>query len=143
MPVGRPGNYQKKKLIGLNQTIKNLNKAYMKIKGATVIGMFESVAYLRATMEVKVPTIPMDIGDLRKSWYSKLAPERSTPTKTVLEAGFSANYAAFVHEMVDGYWPNPTNWTTPGSGAKYLEIALNREAQTMIAIMKNNIQTVV
>jgi hypothetical protein len=47
----------------------------------------------------------------------------SNTSKPLVIAGFSANYAAYVHEMIDA------NFQRPGAGAKFFESALNTKAR--------------
>lgn len=73
-------------------------------------------------LTVVMPGVPMsagpDAGDLRRSGYV----DHSKPG--IADVGFSAPHAVFVHEMGEegGVYPEraPINWTTPGTGAKYL-----------------------
>jgi hypothetical protein len=55
-------------------------------------------------------------GRLRRSVYAQHRPGSS-------EVGVSAPYAFYVHEMGITVYPEraPINWTTSGTGAKYLE----------------------
>jgi len=65
--------------------------------------------------------VPKDLGALRSSNFVT-RPKRTGGTVS-LKVGFggmAASYALFVHEMPEG-----TNWTTPGTGPKYLERPLN------------------
>lgn len=66
-----------------------------------------------------LPSTPKDTGALRSSGYVTL-PE-STP---MVEGGFggpAADYAVTVHEDL-----SPKNWTTDGTGPKYLEHAIDQ-----------------
>ena len=70
-------------------------------------------------LDFAMPGVPLSVkrypsdpppGELRSSGYVEhFSPEAS-------EVGFSAPYALIVHEMGPG-----TNWSTPGTGAKFLE----------------------
>jgi hypothetical protein len=50
--------------------------------------------------------------------------------------GFSANYAAFVHEMGDD-----VNWSRPGSGGKFFEKALDRNKNKILQIVGKESRT--
>jgi len=65
------------------------------------------------------PTVPRKIGDLRGS--GETHPNDSL-TKFEIDVGFNKEYAAKWHEAVG----KDINWTTPGSGPKYLETKLQR-----------------
>lgn len=50
--------------------------------------------------------------------------------------GFSAYYAAAVHEMVASPKGKQINWSRPGSGAKFFQAALYRNIKKIISIVK-------
>ncbi len=54
--------------------------------------------------------------------------------------GFSANYAVFVHEMVDAQFSGRGGKKPgrPGSGAKFLEASLNRNAPAILKLIQKN-----
>lgn len=54
--------------------------------------------------------------------------------------GFSAFYAAPVHEMVDEKFAEPVNWSKSGSGPKFFQAALYRNYDNIINIVKANAQ---
>jgi len=56
-------------------------------------------------------------GHLRRS--QKIEQPKIRHGEISIEVGFNADYAAIVHEM-----PKGTQWTVPGTGAKYLEAKL-------------------
>ena len=47
--------------------------------------------------------------------------------------GYTAKYAAWVHGM-----PNDVNWTTPGTGNKFLEKAIRRNTREILGIIRAN-----
>ena len=51
----------------------------------------------------------------------------------VVILGFSANYATFVHELIDG------NFQRPGAGAKFFETALKMNKDKMLAVIKEEV----
>jgi len=58
------------------------------------------------------------------------AAARKQSRPTVL-FGFSAKYAAPVHEM-----PNSTNWSRPGSGRKFFEKAIYRNIKNIVKVIQ-------
>jgi len=102
---------------------------------------------LSDTLEL-IPTVPMDTGRLRASGsvfidgeLVKVSSElgysssEGTPLKSIGREGkqkdasviavvYNTPYAAAVHEM-----PATTNWTTEGSGAKYIENTLKERGE--------------
>jgi hypothetical protein len=90
---------------------------------AAAIRALEGGLYLAANdiIAKAIREVPKDDGPLRSSNFVT-SPKRSGDTVTVKLGfgGMSARYALFVHEM-----PVGTNWTTAGTGPKYLERPLN------------------
>jgi hypothetical protein len=64
------------------------------------------------------PTVPMKTGNLRSSGTFEVI-QGDSWRSVKFYVGFNTPYAAKVHE-----WPVTKNWTTPGSGPKYLESKL-------------------
>lgn len=64
-------------------------------------------------LERSIAVTPMETGTLRASGFV----EHDEDSSTVGFGGPAAPYAVYPHEMVEGH----LNWTTPGTGAKYLE----------------------
>lgn len=84
---------------------------------------------LIATLKVT----PMDTGKLRISGKVKSIKQGYDP---VVAVSFSAPYAGYVHEM-----PNrSTNWTTPGTGSKFLEKTERVERQNIKKIIRNGVR---
>lgn len=54
--------------------------------------------------------------------------------------GFTAYYAAPVHEMVDGKFAKPIDWSKSGSGPKFFQASLYRNFDRIIYIVKTNAQ---
>lgn len=70
-----------------------------------------------------IDVTPADTQDLRRSGEPLFTEVTDTTITTgVGFGGVAAPYAVYVHEMLDPR-PNgkPVNWTTPGTGNKYLE----------------------
>ncbi len=54
---------------GLDEVIRNLNIEIAKIKGATKQGLVKSLALVRYNTEHTPPLTPVDLGNLRASWF--------------------------------------------------------------------------
>lgn len=84
------------------------------------------------------PTVPESPkgGTLRTSWETRPAPRKGYVFR--VEAGFNAvdsknhPYAVYVHEMTDEAYKKKIKWTKPGSGAKFLEKGLQRNADNIV-----------
>jgi hypothetical protein len=130
-----------KYLQGLDRVLSNLKKETDKIPGKTLKGLIRAAIIVRRDMEQTEPKIPVDTGNLRSSYFLVTSngdaldgqnpgiPKQAVPGPYVA-LGFSANYAVKVHEAVN------IKFKRPGSGAKFLESALDRNAKTIIDLIK-------
>ena len=125
-------------IVGLNQVLDRLDKEIMAIKGRTSKGCLSAVAYVRRDMEKTPPLIPVapDGGNLRSSWFANAV--RDSANRFGVEFGFNANYAAFVHEMLDEVYGKEINWSRPGSGPKFFEKALDRNHNEILQIIADH-----
>ena len=113
--------------------MKNINKELDKIKGKTMKGFIRAVIYLRRDMEFMPPLIPVDTGNLRSSWFTKSFYVSAGAYKApVLMFGFSASYAAWVHEAIG------REFQRPESGPKFLQAALARNEKVILQIIAEN-----
>lgn len=150
-------------LIGIDTVNANLHRVLKEIKYKSLLGMVEASILIRRDMEETPPTIPVDLGNLRASWFTtsrlgggsnrkfrgakaeEYAAERTAAiasTKEVVKAqkepslimGFSVNYAAPVHEMIGA------KFKRPGSGAKFFQAALSRNTKQIVKIIKASVE---
>lgn len=148
------------RLDGLDAVLRNLNGEITRIKGRSLKGLIRGAIVVRRDMDKVSPTIPVDTGNLRSSYFvvtSKGATEEGlTATfkgekagamvtdhnvsinenksmirgkEPALVMGFSAFYAAFVHENIGVFFRRP------GAGAKYLQSALYRNIKNILRII--------
>ena len=75
---------------------------------------------------------PMDTGDLRDSQYIT---RQVTLNGFIIETGFNTPYAPIVHE-----WPDTINWTTPGTGNKYLQRPYFSQAVTLLSFITTKVR---
>lgn len=54
---------------GMDVVMSNLHKEIIKIKGRSLKGLIESAMIVRRDMEYTAPSIPVDTGNLRQSWF--------------------------------------------------------------------------
>ena len=120
-------------LKGVDVVMKKLQLELKKIEGQTMAGLISAAIIIRRDMEKTDPKIPLDTGNLRSSWFTDTFITKGKPS---IIFGFSANYAVYVHENLE---PD-IDWKRPGSGPKFLEYALKRNAPLIIKTIKNNIQ---
>ena len=149
----------KVKVHGAEKVMRNLNKELGKISNKSLEGMIDAAITIRRSMESTPPTTPVDLGNLRASFFTVTSkggtPEGSgasfkgdksaklssshasvinnekakiTGKAPKVTLGYTANYAAAVHENVEA-----KNWNRPGSGAKFLENAISRNKKEILA----------
>ena len=121
---------------GLNRVLDRLDKEIMAIKNRTSKGCLEVVAYVRRDMDKTPPLIPIRTSNLINSWFA--TPIRDSADRFGVEFGFQANYAAFVHEMLDEVYGKKINWSRPGSGPKFFEKALDRNHDEILQIIADH-----
>lgn len=114
----------KQGISGMDTVLKNLNKELKKIEGNGVQGLLESGILVRSEGQ---KITPMDTGNLNNSWYGPTPFE--TSKGPVVEIGLTAEYAVYVHEMVDA------KFQKPGAQAKFLETPLKALLKTFTAII--------
>jgi len=180
MARGRPLKYSAKLIAhsveGMDEVIRNLNAKIKNIKGRSNRGLVNAALHIRISTELKEPYTPVDIGNLRASWFiaaadglqadplgvsgnfkrgrkhhitaaelrgqynaitaASLAEVRAKKDPNVI-FGYTANYAWAVHEKVG---IPLENWSRPGSDAKWLETHLNRNFDTILKIVKDNVE---
>jgi len=114
---------------GFDKVMKNLNREIHKIKGRSAAGLIEAAAMVRKDMDVTPPMIPIDVGNLRGSYFLESITMLGQPA---VRMGFGASYAWWVHENVDAHF------SRPGSGAKFFESALKRNSDEILEIIRKN-----
>lgn len=156
---------------GINSIINNLNKKLAEIEFKTAKGFIKAGGMVRNDMENNPPLIPLDLGNLRASWFyivkgyvprSRGMFQGKTPAekkkaalmaaehkrllgelKSVVEGerkpnmimGFSANYAAAVHEKRGAN----VRWKRPNSGPDFFRLALYRNRKKIVDVIKQNV----
>ncbi len=156
--MGAPG------LIGIENVMKNLNREIRKMKKASIKGLIEASIVIRRDMDLRDPKIPINLGNLRASWFtttgakitdpggafkgkdsgkmsgdhSKVIATASGKSKAVsfpvLIMGFSAGYSGVVHEA------KQTKFKRPGSGPFFFKSAIKRNQRVVLEIIANEIR---
>jgi hypothetical protein len=106
-------------LVGGDRVIATLNKEISQIRGATYEGLYQAGLLVKARSVVKTP---VDTGNLRGSAYVQGIEHGKSP---VVEIGYTASYAPFVHEI-------KKNYRAPGTGWKFLENALKENVKGIL-----------
>lgn len=137
--MARQLSNRKAGIIGLDNLMKNLNKELEKNKLQSLAGFTRVGILIRRETITVSPTVPLDTGNLRGSWFTEFMTDLVT-RNVGMRFGFSANYAAYVHERLEGApWGDGVvgdiNWNEPGSGPKFLEAAIKRNTDKFLIIM--------
>jgi hypothetical protein len=142
-----------KGLKGIEIVMKNLNKVVKDTKQKSFAGLIDCGILIRRETEKGSPITPLDTSNLTNSWFittaTKSLPGVSADKSVVAEAqaltktkeyptmifGYTANYAAYVHEMHAN-----VNWSRPGSGPYWLYKAIRKNEKEMLKILQENIK---
>lgn len=109
------------------------------ITSSAVPGIHEGVnVALQSILDTAMPMTPLRYGNLRNSYYTRV--DQVSPTKWRGTLGNRSYYAWYVHEMPDPTISGkPVNWTTPGTGNKFLTIAFSYWRPSLPTIISNSI----
>lgn len=129
-----------KRIVGLDNVLRNLNREVRKIKGKTKKGI------IKATLLVKreaMKITPVDTGNLVNSAFSNVMVKGKDIVGTI---GYTAAYAAAVHEMIESKsikgpggmveFQRGVTFQKPGAQAKFLETPLKKNAKKILRIIK-------
>ncbi len=111
----------------LTDIINNMNKQVKAIENRTMKGLLRATVPVRRSMDKTAPKIPIDTGNLRSSWGITTYKEGG---ESAVIMGFSANYAAKVHEMVGA------RFKRPGAGAKFFQAAIHESEDEMLRVIR-------
>lgn len=109
----------------LNAVLRNLSKEISKIQNQTFVGMRKVGLFVENESN---EIVPHDKGVLINSSFSATD---VTGSKIKTRVGYTAKYAAIVHEM-----PKSFNYTKPGTGPKFLEKAAKNNVSTILSIVQ-------
>ncbi len=115
-----------KNLRGFERVVANLNREIYNLKTGNMRGLLKVADFVRQDMDQTPPLIPVRSGALRDSWF---VTERQSKRWFGITMGFSAPYAAFVHEMVGA------TFTRQDSGAKFFQAALYHNMDRILEII--------
>ena len=121
----------KKGIMGMQNVMTGLNQKLLEYEFNGVKGLKSAAGFIRGDMEKTSPKVPIDKGILRASWFVSEVANIKTRVKSIF-FGFSANYAAYVHENLTA-----TNWKRAGSGPKFFEAAIKRNTFKILLIIRN------
>jgi hypothetical protein len=122
------------RVTGLDDVMKNLRREVGKVKGRTVAGLLAGGLIIQATAQKKAPRVT---GNLAGSAYTRKSPENDK----IVEVGFGAAYALFVHENMEQVLKgqprkHPAKGTYWDNGEpKFLENAAREETGRVVRIV--------
>ena len=151
---------------GLPTVIKNLNDQIALIKGRTLKGLIRGSSVIKETMDSTPPTIPVDTGNMRHSWFTvtnnggviagrnpSFVPSKyndrdlgrlsSDHARAISEAG--ALVKGKEPAVALGFSAYYTMWvhenigatfTKPGSGAKFFESAVKASSRKVLDMIR-------
>lgn len=112
------------KVTGVEEVQRNLNKALKGINKNTSAGIAGASLFIKAQSQ-KLTSVKE--GNLVRTAFSKEIPGSKETTYAV---GYTADYAAAVHEM-----PDDTRWNRPGAENEFLEKAVVRNLTKIMNII--------
>lgn len=125
---------------GLDATLKNLNKKILAIKNVTVDGLLAGGLIVQADAQRHVP---VEFGVLRQSAYTRKVRDGASP---LVEVGFSAKYAPWVHENLEMKLrgkPRPSGkgvYWGPQGEARFLSNAVERQTDKVVDVIAKRAQ---
>jgi len=152
---------------GLDLVVARLNTEIKQIEGATNKGLIMAAAHVRRDMEKTQPLTPVDLGNLRASWFVASASGLAAgtglkqfkgPKAAELAAKHSSNTAQARSDLprsktkigiIMGYTANYAwyvhemigkKFKKAGSGPKWFEAALGRNKKKILQIIGDNVK---
>jgi len=153
---------------GLDIVIANLNKAINKMEGVTIDGLIESAILIRRETETTPPLTPVDLGNLRASWFVVVTKKGFVKGKNPKFVGKKAGEYSRLHSMaveeskalitknrkkptlVMGYSVNyaapvheklgARNWKRDNSGPKWFQRAIENNKREIVNIIRSKIK---
>lgn len=122
------------RLDGIENVTANINEELQKMKLRSAAGLHTAAQYILTDADIGTPPlVPHDTGNLRSSRFAE--PFDNPGGDPFVVFGYNANYAAAVHEMLFSVSGAPINWQRPGSGPKFFEASIKRNANKILIIV--------
>lgn len=110
------------KVVGTDKVLRNLAKANKQLTRALSAGIIDSTTFIERESN---KIAPKDSGFMREQ-SSFTTDVNKKGSILIGRVGYDAMYAPFVHEM-----PESNNFTTSGSGPKFLEKTIKRRNEIL------------
>lgn len=151
----------KYRIEGIEEVTRAMNEQVKEMKTKSAKGLINAGIEIRHLTEKETPITPLDLGNLRASFHvttskgqegtrgsfkgkessemqsnhgrvvQQEAAKVAVAKHPTIAVGYTANYAAYVHEM-----PAGTKWSRPGSGHKWFERNLKRNKNKLLSIVR-------
>lgn len=127
------------RLDGVENVTANINTVLRKMKLSGHRGLLSAANYVLTDADIgQSPLVPARTGYLRSSRFAE--PLTTTSGDPLVILGYKANYAAAVHEMLTAPSGKPIDWSRPGSGPKFLQASLTRNAEKIALIVAKHVE---
>jgi hypothetical protein len=134
-----PGGGMVWRLEGVELVTANINAVLQKMKLSGHRGLLSAANYVLTDADVgQSPLVPALTGNLRSSRFAE--PFTTAKGEPFVVLGYTANYAAAVHEMLTSPSGKPIDWSRPGSGPKFLQASLTRNADKIAVIVAKHVE---
>jgi len=148
--------------------IRNLNRQVIRMEDRSLQSLISAAALVRRSADSQSPKIPVDLGNLRKSWFTVTSNQKVIAGKSPnftgkqtakLSASHAAairhnmgvlkrtkgpavrfGFSAFYSTIVHEMPEEDTNWSRKGSGPKYLEASLRRNKDEIMKIIQKGVK---
>jgi hypothetical protein len=125
------------RLDGVENVSANINAVLGKMKISGHRGLLSAANYVLTDADIgQPPLVPALTGHLRSSRFAEPLPTE----QPAVVFGYEANYAAAVHEMLASPSGKPINWSRPGSGPKFFQASLTRNADKIALIVAKHVE---
>ncbi len=125
-----------KNTYGFDKTINNLNKKIIAVKNVTIDGLLAGGLMIQRDAQQHVP---VEKGVLRASAYTRKTREGLSP---LVEVGFTAAYAPYVHENLAMKWRGQPRrsgkgvYWGPQGEARFLSNAVERQTDAVVDVIR-------
>lgn len=134
-----PGGGMVWRLDGVENVTANINAVLRKMKLSGHKGLLSAANYVLTDADIgQSPLVPALTGHLRSTRFAE--PLTTAKGEPFVVLGYTANYAAAVHEMMVAPSGKLINWSRPGSGPKFLQASLTRNADKIAIIVAKHVE---
>ena len=119
---------------GFDEALRNLNRRVLSIQNLSLDGLLAGGLVIQADAQRHVP---VEYGVLRQSAYTRKVRGGASP---VVEIGFTASYAPYVHENLEMKWKGQRRrsgkgvYWGPQGEARFLANAVTRQSDKVVEI---------